>query len=464
MMRRFLSVFLLFAAFRLSVEGIEAVGDNSSSTCSSKPFINGRIQFFGGEILQHEGAYIPVTSPVRDPDTGERTVIGEMAQMSEAEALQVLESAKAAWARGQGEWPLMSLADRVSAVLRAVEEIKVRREEIIATLVWEICKSVDEARLEFDRTMAFIEATVAALKAMDAEGVMRTVSGMMVRVRRVAIGIMLCLGPFNYPFNETYATLIPALLLGNVVVMKIPSIGGLAHMLTAQAFAAHLPPGVVNFITGSGRSTMGPLMASGDIDVLAFIGGSRAADALIKAHPNPHRLKVFLQLEGKNAGIVLPDADIATAIDQIVLGTTSFNGQRCTGIDALSLHSFDLWVFNVFVAIKLVFVHESVIDAFLPRFTAAIEELVVDSPWTPNVRITPLPEPNKPAFLTELIADAVAKGAKVLNSKGGEIRDGSLFTPAVVYPVDSSMRLWHEEQVLLLSSYVFTNIIINLWL
>ena len=225
-------------------------------------------------------------------------------------------------------------------------------------------------------------------------------------------------------------------------------------MLTAQAFAAHLPPGVVNFITGSGRSTMGPLMASGDIDVLAFIGGSRAADALIKAHPNPHRLKVFLQLEGKNAGIVLPDADIATAVDQIVLGTTSFNGQRCTGIDALSLLSFDLWVFNVFVAIKLVFVHESVIDAFLPRFTAAIEELVVDSPWTPNVRITPLPEPNKPAFLTELIADAVAKGAKVLNSKGGEIRDVSLFTPAVVYPVDSSMRLWHEEQVVLLLLFI----------
>ena len=255
---------------------------------------------------------------------------------------------------------------------------------------------------------------------------MRTVGGILARVRRVAIGIMLCLGPFNYPFNETYATLIPALLVGNVVVMKVPSIGGLAHMLTAEAFAKHLPPGVLNFVTGSGRVTMTPLMQTGHVDVLAFIGGSKAADALIKAHPHPHRLKVFLQLEGKNAGIVLPDADLTVAVDQITVGTTSYNGQRCT-------------------AIKLVLVHESVVERFLPLFVASIEALVVGMPWTPKVKITPLPEPGKPRYLQELVADAEVHGAKVVNREGGAL-NGSLMTPAVVFPVNSSMRLWHEEQ------------------
>ena len=255
---------------------------------------------------------------------------------------------------------------------------------------------------------------------------MRSVGGILARVRRVAIGIMLCLGPFNYPFNETYATLIPALLLGNVVVMKVPSIGGLAHMLTAEAFAKHLPPGVLNFVTGSGRVTMTPLMQTGKIDVLAFIGGSKAADALIKAHPHPHRLKIFLQLEGKNAGIVLPDADLAVAVDQITIGTTSYNGQRCT-------------------AIKLVLVHESIVDRFLPLFVASIDALVVGMPWTPKVKITPLPEPHKPRYLQDLIADAVKNGANVVNRNGGAL-NGSLMTPAVVFPVNSSMRLWHEEQ------------------
>jgi acyl-CoA reductase-like NAD-dependent aldehyde dehydrogenase len=70
-----------------------------------------------------------------------------------------------------------------------------------------------------------------------------------------------------------------------------------------EAFAKALPPGVINFISGSGRETMPPLMASGSIDGLAFIGGSNAADDLIRKHPEPHRLKLFLQLEAKNMGV-----------------------------------------------------------------------------------------------------------------------------------------------------------------
>jgi hypothetical protein len=72
-----------------------------------------------------------------------------------------------------------------------------------------------------------------------------------------------------------------------------------------EAFAKALPPGVINFISGSGRETMPPLMASGSIDGLAFIGGSNAADDLIGKHPTPHRLKLFLQLEAKNMGVSL---------------------------------------------------------------------------------------------------------------------------------------------------------------
>lgn len=70
-----------------------------------------------------------------------------------------------------------------------------------------------------------------------------------------------------------------------------------------DAFSKTLPPGTVNFISGGGRATMPPLMQTGDIDGLAFIGGSSAADDLIKQHPEPHRLKIFLQLEAKNMGV-----------------------------------------------------------------------------------------------------------------------------------------------------------------
>ena len=167
-------------------------------------------------------------------------------------------------------------------------------------------------------------------------------------------------------------------------------------------------------------------MESGVVDCLGFIGGSKGADALIKQHPRPHRLKVFSQLEGKNLGVVFPDADLDAAADQIVLGALSYNGQRCT-------------------AIKLVVAHESVAEALVAKLDARIGDLKRGLPWDDGVAITPLPEPTKPAYLTDLIEDAVKKGAKVVNDRGGDT-EGQLFHPALVYPVTSKMRLFDEEQ------------------
>ena len=113
--------------------------------------------------------------------------------------------------------------------------------------------------------------------------------------------------------------------MGNVVVMKVPTVGGLVHLLTMEAFQKALPPGAINFVYGKGRDILPAIMATGTIDALAFIGGSSAADALIREHPYPHRLKIFLQLEAKNMGVFLPDLmskpeELSKAIDQAVLG------------------------------------------------------------------------------------------------------------------------------------------------
>ena len=105
-----------------------------------------------------------------------------------------------------------------------------------------------------------------------------------------------------------------------------------------QAFKDTLPKGVVNFVTGSGRATLPPIMESGMIDIFAFIGGSRAADSLIKNHPSPHKLRVCLGLDAKNAGIVMPDADLDIAVKECVTGSTSYNGQRCTALKIMFVH------------------------------------------------------------------------------------------------------------------------------
>lgn len=394
-----------------------------------KPFIDGEITFFGGVIKAYTGRSQEVTSPIIDSSTGKRSVIGRLAQLRPEDANEALLAAKDAWNNGRGVWPQMSSRERIERIQNVIEGLKERRSEIVNVLMWEICKTADDAAAEFDRTMKFVDSTIAALKEMDdATGAWKVVSGILSRVRRTAIGIMMCLGPFNYPFNETYATLIPALLAGNIVLMKIPNVGGLAHILTMEVYAKHLPPGTINFFSGSGRETMAPIMSTGLIDSLAFIGGSSAADQIIKAHPHPHRLKIFLQLEGKNLGIVLPDADIDVAVKEITTGSTNYNGQRCT-------------------AIKLVMLHKTIVGQFLEKFKKSVSALGYGLPWQESVQITPLPEPNKIKYLNELIEDAVAKGASVVNREegGGEVH-GGLMRPAIVYPVSSDMRLWHEEQ------------------
>jgi len=397
----------------------------------TKPDVQCVSTFIGGERHEWTGEFVEVTSPIVDASTGQRSVIGRIPAFDEATAVRAVEAAAKAWDRGQGVWPQMSLAQRIGQMRRFVELLAPSREAIVQALMWEICKNSADAAQEFDRTMKFVAAVIEALEACDAKepfGSWTTVSGVRGRVRRGPVGVTMMLAPFNYPLNEMYAMMIPALLMGNVIVLKLPAVGGLAHILTIDALKEAFPPGVINFVTGAGRKTMGPIMATGLVDCLGFIGGAKATDALIKQHPQPHRLKVFSQLEGKNIAMVLADADLEVAVKQILLGSLTYNGQRCT-------------------ACKLIMAHESVADALVEKLKVGVEALRAGLPWEAGVSITPLPEPSKPSYLEGLIDDAVAKGAVVVNSEaGGGSLAGALFTPAVLYPVDPSMRVFTEEQ------------------
>ena len=166
-------------------------------------------------------------------------------------------------------------------------------------------------------------------------------------------------------------------------------------------------------------------METGKIDVLALIGHSSSAVSLQDLHPNKNRLRLVLGLEAKNPGIILPDADLDHTIKECISGTLSYNGQRCT-------------------ALKVLYVHESIVDEFNRRFAVAVDALKFGMPWE-DTFLTPLPEPTKPKYIQELIDDAVSKGAKILNKRGGDLSDNYCF-PAVLYPVDESMNLYHEEQ------------------
>lgn len=396
---------------------------NTSDIYAKRPFVDGAKVLVNGEVKPWTGAFAEVAAPVYVAETGEQVPIGRQAMLTAEASVAAIEAASAAWARGRGAWPTTPLEQRIEAVESLVGKLKELRGEIVKVLQWEICKNDGDAAKEFDRTMDFIAALISAARDMNSTGVVCE-EGVHAMVKRSAVGVMLNLGPSNYPFNETYATLIPALLMGNTVCMKVPNTGGLAHFLTMEAYATCFPPGVVNFVSGRGRDTMPPIMATGLVDIFAFIGSSKAADTLVKQHPNPHRLKVLLSLDAKNLGVVLPDADLEVAAKECLAGSTSYNGQRCT-------------------AVKLIMVHKSVAEAFAEKFVAAVGGLTAGVPFGKNA-ITPLASV-KPEYMSELVEDAKAKGASVLNEQGGHW-DRSLFFPAVLSPVTSEMKIWHEEQ------------------
>ncbi len=385
----------------------------------------------GGQILTWDGPCKTVLSPVctRDPATGAvaQVEIGSYPLMGEAQSDAALDAAVAAYDNGRGQWPTMTVAARIACMQAFVKGMVERRQTVVNMLMWEIGKSLADSRKEFDRTIEYIQATIEALKDVENDhSRFMVVEGTIGQVRRTPLGVVLCMGPYNYPLNETFCTLIPALLMGNTVVLKPPQYGTLLFEPLLEVFRDAFPAGVVNTIYAPGQLVVPRMLASGKINVLALIGSSRVADHLKKQHPKSHRLRAVLGLDAKNAAIVLPDADLDLAVRECLLGALSFNGQRCT-------------------ALKMLIVHSSVVDAFLERFTAELARLKMGMPWEAGVHITPLPGPHRTAYMTEAIEDAVAKGARVVNEGGGAFCS-TLFNPAVVYPVREGMKLYREEQ------------------
>lgn len=382
-----------------------------------------------GELRHWDGGTNDVFSPVCvNTSSGVvQKLIGRYPQLTQKESVEALNSAVSAYENGRGLWPTMSVGDRIRHVEEFTHRMIEKKEGVVNLLMWEVGKSYQDSEKEFDRTVKYIRDTIEALKDLDRLSSRFIIEqGVFGQIRRAPFGVALCMGPFNYPLNETFTTLIPALLMGNSIVFKPPKHGVLLYSFLLEAFRDSFPKGVVNTVYGKGREVLPPLMSSGRIDVLAFIGTSEAANQLKKQHPKLHRLRCVLGLEAKNAGIILPDADIDLATKECILGCLSFNGQRCT-------------------ALKILFVHSEVVKTFLKSLIEAIGKLTFAMPWEDNVFITPMPEPGKPTYLTQLIEDAARFGADVVNEQGGSVNH-TFFYPALLFPVSSTMRVYHEEQ------------------
>ena len=328
------------------------------------------------------------------------------------------------------QWARTPLHERAALLHEVAAEMRARRAPIAACLVREIAKPAKDANTEVVRSADLIdyaaEEGVRALGVgtlLHADSFPGAARDKLCLASKVPLGVVLCIPPFNYPVNLAVSKIAPALIAGNAVVIKPPTQGCVAGLHMAQCFRAALatrgaPAGLVNVVTGAGAEIGDYMTSHPSVNLVSFTGGDTGLSVARKANMVP----IQMELGGKDACLVLPDADVRLAASAVAKGGFSYSGQRCT-------------------AVKLVLAFAEVADELVELVSAKIEALRVGRPEE-NADITALVSKRSADFVQGLVEDAVAKGASLRQPWR---REDNLVWPVLVDHVTSDMRLAWEE-------------------
>ncbi|KAJ0090034.1 hypothetical protein Patl1_14780 [Pistacia atlantica] len=236
---------------------------------------------------------------------------------------------------------------------------------------------------------------------------------------KIPLGVILAIPPFNYPVNLAVSKIAPALIAGNSLVLKPPTQGAVAALHMVHCFhLAGFPKGLISCVTGKGSEIGDFLTMHPAVNCISFTGGDTGISISKKAGMVP----LQMELGGKDACIVLEDADLDLVAANIIKGGFSYSGQRCT-------------------AVKVVLVMESVADALVQKVKAKVAKLTVGPPEN-NCDITPVVSESSANYIEGLVLDAKQKGATFCQEYK---REGNLIWPLLLDNVRPDMRIAWEE-------------------
>ena len=358
---------------------------------------------------------ITIYSPINQEE------LGTVPAMSQAEVDEGMQAARAALPA----WRALSAVERAAYLHKTAAILERDKEEIGTILAKEVAKGIKAAIGEVVRTADLIryaaeEGLRITGQAMEGGGFEAASKNKLAVVRREPVGVVLAIAPFNYPVNLSGSKIAPALIAGNVVMFKPPTQGSISGLLLAKAFEeAGIPAGVFNTITGRGSEIGDYIIEHKEVNFINFTGSTPIGERIGRlAGMRP----IMLELGGKDAALVLEDADLEHAAKQIVAGAFSYSGQRCT-------------------AIKRVIVLESVADKLVTLLQAEVAKLTVGDPFD-NADITPVIDNASADFIWGLIEDAQEKGAQALTPIK---RESNLLWPVLFDQVTKDMKVAWEE-------------------
>ena len=371
----------------------------------------------GIEYKPENEEFIEIKSPI------DESVLGKVTAMSQEDVDFVMESTK----KTQKYWATVNVHEKAEILYKAADLILERKDEFADLLMREICKDKKSSLSEIVRTADFLKFTADTAKSLEGESIpsdsfpgfnRKKVSV----VTREPLGVVLAISPFNYPVNLAASKIGPALMAGNTVVFKPATQGALSGLYLAKIFKdAGLPDGVLNTVTGKGSVIGDYCVTHPVVNFVNFTGSTEIGKRISKI---TEMKPLLMELGGKDAAIVLKDADIDLAVKNIVAGAYSYSGQRCT-------------------AVKRVLVEDEIADVLVEKIKNEVEKLSVGSPLDKDdVVVVPLIDEKAADFVEELMEDAKAKGATLVT--GGQ-REGKLIYPALFDNVTKEMRLAWEE-------------------
>ena len=378
--------------------------------------------YISGEwVASQSGRTYPITSPAHKTD-----VLGEFQTSTPQDAMAAVEAARDALPG----WSRMPAPVRAGFLFRALEIMRERADDIARTITMEEGKPIADAQGEVKRAMNIIEYAAGEGRRMFGYTTPSELPDTVAYTVRRPMGVVAIITPWNFPIAIPAWKMAPALICGNTLVFKPASSTPLSAVKLVQVFQdAGLPPGVLNLITGPGGSVGNALVESPDVKAISFTGSTEIGTGIYTE--GARRLKkVQCEMGGKNAVILLADADMDKAMGGIIQGAFGSTGQRCT-------------------ATSRVIVEDSAYDQFMGELIDRTSRLKIGDGLDPTVDLSPLSSQSQFDTVMEYIGIGAEEGARLAYGghavTGGDFDQGYYVEPTIFTDVEPHMRIAQEE-------------------
>ncbi|HZT41698.1 MAG TPA: aldehyde dehydrogenase family protein [Chthonomonadaceae bacterium] len=380
------------------------------------------IDFIGGE-------WTPAASGETLPDINpadRREILGEFPNSSTADARRAVEAAAAA----QEAWAVLPAVARGEFLRRTADILEARVDTVARDLMREEGKSLPEARGETLRAVTILRYYSAHAMLPDGEVIPSAGAKTLLFTRRAPLGVCALITPWNFPIAIPVWKAAPALVFGNTVILKPSEHTPLTAWHLAQCFEeAKLPAGVFNVLFGEGARVGEALVTAREVAAVSFTG-SVATGKTIAGWAAAQGKKYQLEMGGKNAAIVLPDADLDQAVTLTLSGAFKSAGEKCT-------------------ATSRAIIHEAIYDRFAARLAQQAGALKIGPGDDPDAYLGPVITAQARDRILSAIAAARAEGAELLCGgnvpEGAGLEHGFYVQPTLFGDVRPEMRVAREE-------------------